>query len=128
MNDFFLIFAVSRSRGESAVLGQFTVFIFFWQVDNKESKNKYSSVTSCVRFWLSRLCATSNNNRLNGVNLSARPPAGKEPNHRLWISLKFMYQPWEFVFISPMNHRDKQRFVPYSHTKWLTKDRDFAHG
>ena len=32
------------SRGESAALGHFSVSIFFWQVGNKESKNKYSSI------------------------------------------------------------------------------------
>ena len=32
------------SRGESAALGHFSVSIFVGQVDNKESKNKYSSI------------------------------------------------------------------------------------
>ena len=32
------------SSGESAALGYFSVSIFFGQVDNKESKNKYSSI------------------------------------------------------------------------------------
>ena len=32
-------------RGESAALGYFSVSIFFGQVDNKESKNKYSNIS-----------------------------------------------------------------------------------
>ena len=36
----FIIFI--SSRGESAALGHFSVYIFFGQVDNKESKTKYS--------------------------------------------------------------------------------------
>ena len=36
--------AKKKFRGESAALGQFSVSIFFGQVDNKESKNKYSSI------------------------------------------------------------------------------------
>ena len=31
-------------RGESATLGHFSVSIFFGQVDNEESKNKYRSI------------------------------------------------------------------------------------
>ena len=31
------------SRGESAALNDFSVSVFFGQVDNKESKNKYGS-------------------------------------------------------------------------------------
>ena len=49
---FFRIFKKSRAsmrsttenRGESAALGHFSVSIYFGQVDNKESKNKYSSI------------------------------------------------------------------------------------
>ena len=38
-------FALSRrTRGESAALGHFSVSIFFWQADNKESRNKFSSI------------------------------------------------------------------------------------
>ena len=33
-----------RGRGESAALGHFSIFIFFGQVENKESKNEYSSM------------------------------------------------------------------------------------
>ena len=45
--DFFAnIFAIIHpSKGESAALGHFSVSIFFWQVDNQESKNKYRSIT-----------------------------------------------------------------------------------
>ena len=32
------------SRGESAALDHYSVSIFFGQVDNKESKNKYRSI------------------------------------------------------------------------------------
>ena len=35
---------IKLNRGESAALGHFSVSIFFRQVDNKESKNKYSSI------------------------------------------------------------------------------------
>ena len=34
----------SVSREESAALGHFSVSIFFGQVDNEDSKNKYSSI------------------------------------------------------------------------------------
>ena len=33
-----------QGRGESAALGHFSISIFFGHVDNKESKNKYSSI------------------------------------------------------------------------------------
>ena len=37
---------IKHNRGESAAIGHFSVAIFFGQVlDNKESKNKYSSIT-----------------------------------------------------------------------------------
>ena len=36
---------IKKNRGESAALGNFSGSIFFGQVDNKESKNKYISIT-----------------------------------------------------------------------------------
>ena len=36
-------------RGESAALGHFSISIFFGQVDNKESKNKYSTLGEFLR-------------------------------------------------------------------------------
>ena len=37
------VLSPSSFRGESAALGHFSVFIFFWRVDNNTSKNKYST-------------------------------------------------------------------------------------
>ena len=39
-----------------------------------------------------------------------------------------IYHIYGSFFMSPTNHRDKQRFVPHSDTKWLIKHRDFAQG
>ena len=41
-NQLVLIYSIDRE--ESAALGHFSVAIFFGQVDNKKSKNKYSSI------------------------------------------------------------------------------------
>ena len=49
--------------------------------DVSESMQRMTRQPHCRR-------TTLNNNRLNGVNLSARPPVGKEPKHRLNDSLR----------------------------------------